>query len=343
MNASNGAQGHTGDPLDIGVAIFNALTFPVTAVGNLLLLFTLYKDPLKCFRNFPSYVLGAMASANVCTGLLTQPLVATAHVMLYLGKGLEAFEGFIKPTVRSSSLLALNVSYFNLLALAVDNYMAISRPFRYRAFSTLFKAKVWIACSLAYSTVFAFIHYVGLSKKLVSQLDLHLNSTLVSLLLLTSYGLLCKSFYTQAKESIRLTEGQVQAQNRRLSIMERKFQKMLFLFVLFFTIPAVLSTINWYIILYCAECKRRFPVGFRVVQRVLHNFVFLKPMADSFVFAWRIPKYREALRNSCRCSCSIAAPPAPAEETKGSVITLAIRFLDGEASTERRAERTSSL
>ena len=346
-NATRTRQFITGNPLDLGAAVYNMLTCPVTLVGNFLLVLVLYKDPFRCFRTPQSYLLVVMAAANVITGFLTQPLVVASHLMLYLGKGLDVYQLIVRKLVASVSLLSLNISFFLLLALAVDNYIAVSRPLKYRVLVTVRKAKLWIVFSVVYALIFALLPYATLPDKVVFHIDLHVNSTINSLILLGTYVLLYKSFGTKLIKSVQLRgedpKGAIQDANMlRIQIMKKKFQKLLFIFVIVFTVPALISTINWYVIFYCTECFRKFPAQFRFSGLVLANLIFLKPAADPFVFAWRIPKYRQALRKCCTCTRATPGPQKMEEKTV-SVILLSVRSLDDHFKSDRQQDQQTSL
>ena len=281
---------------DLGAAVYNILTCSVTLVGNFLLVLTLYRDPFRCFRTPSSYLLMAMATANVITGLVAQPLFAVAHLMLYLGEGLKRFD-LVQRLGTAASLFSLNISFFMLFSLAIDSYVAIAWPIKYWVLATVGKAKIWIVFSMFYSLIFGALPFVGLSISLAFKIDLHVNSTVNCLMLVASSVILFLSFRAKSKESVRLRRA-VQAVNitSRVSTMKRNFQKLLFLHVLLFMCLALLGTLVIYLDVYCIDCAKAAPTLFDTVVMVLRGLVFLKPASDPFVFAWRAPRYRKALK-----------------------------------------------
>ena len=57
---------------------------PITVISNLLLLLTIYKDPLKCFHTPASYLIIALGCVDFTTGLVMEPLFIAYRLASYL-------------------------------------------------------------------------------------------------------------------------------------------------------------------------------------------------------------------------------------------------------------------
>ena len=291
---------------DLGAAIYNFAVSPITLVANFLLVLTLLRDPYKCFCTPSSYFLLAMATANVITGSVAQPMFGTIHLWLYMGKGLDTLARLEKAAV-SVSLFSLNLSFIMVFALAFDSYLAISRPIQHKVWITGLRAKLLIAAVFLYAVIFALLPYFGLSREIVLAIDLYLNSTFISVLLILSYILLFMAFHAQAKQSIRLRKDALGNRSGNENVTKvlndkKRFHKRLLVFVFLFTVPSILSTIGWYLSLYCIKCtEEQYQNEVAIINLVLFNLIFLKPAADPFVFAWRISRYRRSLRETVLC------------------------------------------
>ena len=193
------------------------------------------------------------------------------------------------------------------LALAVDSYLAVSRPTKYKTLVTVKRAKRWTIFTLLYSFLYSLLPYLGLPVMVVLIVDVHLNSTLNSLLLLLhvlhfvvqSISWNDKSIFGPQilVESITGSRESAEASPEVLQDSFRSCRS--------FHWAAIFSTLSWYPSFYCEECRKN--ASLRVAQIVFINMVFAKPAADLFAFAWRIPRYRKALRQTI--SCPFYRPP----------------------------------
>ena len=115
-----------------------------------------------------------------------------------------------------------------------------------------------------------------------------------------SYILLFKAFRGMTRASLALrSSSRASLEVGKVLKLRRKFYKILFVVVVLSTGPAIFSTLSWYPSFYCEECRKN--ASLRVAQIVFINMVFAKPAADLFAFAWRIPRYRKALRQTISC------------------------------------------
>ena len=73
----------------LGSAICLMILSPVTIISNVLLLLTIYKDPLKCFRTPATYFIVALAVVDFTTGLCFEPFYLMYHIMQYTTWSLE--------------------------------------------------------------------------------------------------------------------------------------------------------------------------------------------------------------------------------------------------------------
>ena len=67
----------------LGSAICLMILSPVTIISNVLLLLTIFKDPLKCFRTPATYFIVALALVDFTTGLCFEPFYLMYQIMQY--------------------------------------------------------------------------------------------------------------------------------------------------------------------------------------------------------------------------------------------------------------------
>ena len=123
----------------LATGIVLTILSPVTVISNALLLFTIFKDPLKCFRTPPTYFIVALALVDLITGIFIEPFFIMARLVRYITwtirlvnepyKSLWFFGGMF-------SYVGLNASFLLVLGLIVSQFIAITYPHRYRVIVT---------------------------------------------------------------------------------------------------------------------------------------------------------------------------------------------------------------
>ena len=132
---------------------------PITVISNLLLLLTIYKDPLKCFRTPASYLIIALACVDFTTGLVIEPLFVTYRLACYLKWSLYPGRLYVRllRTGSSISTVGLNLSFLLVLALIWSQFLAITQPQRYRSAITTRRILVFVGVSMLYFTGFTLL------------------------------------------------------------------------------------------------------------------------------------------------------------------------------------------
>ena len=303
MNASsftNVREGLNGtlsseDPELLIFAVYKMILSAVTVMGNGRLVVTGIVDPQRSFRNPSSLFLLTMSAANVLTGMVVAPIFAALEYNDFFGRK-ESLE--IANVGSSFSLLSLNISFGMVFALAFDNFIAVFRPTKYRSWITIQRAKIYIFIISLIALTFAILPHVNVPLDTVLKIDLHLNSTLNSILLVVSYVLLYTAFQNQTKRSLDLRAGP-KKHGGKLSELQNKFRRVLVIFVVFSTVPAILSTIAYHLESYCSPCQKYKAVV--IVQRVCLNLMLMKCALDPFAFGWRLARNRQALKKIICC------------------------------------------
>ena len=114
----------------LGSAICLMVLSPITIISNVLLLLTIFKDPLKCFRTPATYFIVALALVDFTTGVCFEPFFLMYQIKQYTTWSLKldqpyaslAFFGTLYTYVPVAS------SYIFVLGLTLSQYIAISFP-----------------------------------------------------------------------------------------------------------------------------------------------------------------------------------------------------------------------
>ena len=116
------------------------------------------------------------------------------------------------------------------------------------------------------------------------------------------YILLYIAFKRKMAASKSLREDhktQDEGKNERQTGVERKFIIVNFLLIAILFLTSQPSAMLWIVRLYSDEDVNSPKV--LIINLMVDNVLYLKFLLDPFVYAWRIPKYRQALKIVLRC------------------------------------------
>ena len=228
-------------------AILFTCLAPLTFLGNGFLLLTFCRNSNTLLRTPSNFFIFSMAIANFLTGCVLQPLLAFRYYSLYHRNDLLLS---LRKIMSAFSIVTMNVSIFSVCAFSWDSFVALSHPIKHRKWMTLRRAKMLIACMWMYELVFASLLFTRTPLAWILRIDLHLNTSLIILLLLLSYMCLYKASKRRERKKVRSfnnprTEISFRARKSN-SRMERRIRIIIFLFTLVTTIPILPVTVVWY-------------------------------------------------------------------------------------------------
>lgn len=291
-------QQHQMIPLPSAI-LFTCLA-PVTVLGNGFLLLTFYRNSSSLLRTPSNFFIFSMAWANFLTGSALQPLLAYHYYSLYLNENLSLI---LRKVMSAFSIVTMNASVFSVCAFSWDSFLALTQPIKHRKWVTIRRAKMGIACVWIYQIGFACLLFTNIPLSLVLRVDLHLNTTLTSTLLLACYVCLYKAFKQRERKRVRSFNSPRPHMSfrarKRCTKLERRMRMIIFLFTLVTTIPILPVTVVWHLTWYCSECQRNREL--LLAEKVLNQLVFVKFVLDPFVYAWRLERYRKALKKMLCC------------------------------------------
>lgn len=292
----------------LGTAISLAILSPITITSNALLLLTISKDPLKCFREPATYLIIALALANLATGLLVEPFFVMYRVASYMQWSPEPGEPYdsLIPFAIWCSTVVLNASFLFVLGLVWLQFIAITYPRHYHSVVTTRKIFGFVGFAFVYFTLFALLQFAGVSTFTLLQVDLHLHATPITILLIIGCCVLLKSFHRYTAAS-RQSMGACNQENRDVisplskQISERQFTIVIFLLagiLILCTLPHII-TVN--IIFYKKHQILQESLDSRAAVTLADEMMFVKVALDAFIYAWRLTKYRRSLKLVLTC------------------------------------------
>ena len=171
-------------PLSAGFDVINLPIYMICFVGvvaNLMLLIAFVKDPLKCFRNSATYLVGNLALSDL------------SYNVLFMVNMSLSFEHGI-------AYLMLYVLFYSSLAtifsIALDRFLLVTYPFKHRFLMSDKKMAAWIA-------VIWFLSFIHTLKKIFVQ-DIYddlIKPGIGSLMIILTGILYGKAYFTLKKQS----------------------------------------------------------------------------------------------------------------------------------------------
>ncbi|XP_078342225.1 cannabinoid receptor type 1B-like [Oculina patagonica] len=291
---------------------FLAVICPLTVLANVLLLVAIYKDPFNTFRTPTACFLVGLAVTDLITGLVPEPMVTSCYFMHYHGHP-YALTRCPKMFNIAGIVAAIttNSSFLIVMAFTFAQYVAVAFPLKYKRLISVRKTLICVAAIWVYSTLFEMSRTMGVPREVLEQVDLYLHSTFSLLFTIVTYILLQIAFHKQMAErsatlhttnTVSMTTPGLEKprKQKRKPPVERNFVRLNLLLIVILLVCSQPSAILWYIYLYAGESVKNSQTLF-VVRVIADNTLYLKFLLDPFLFAWRLPKYRKALKNAlCR-------------------------------------------
>lgn len=299
------------------------------SIFNGLLLFVIYKDPLRTFRNATAFLVISLGVADFLTGCVTAVDVGISHIL----EGLAIQKVMLQAKIISQ--VTVRASVYILIMFAVERFIAVAFPFVYRASVTI--RKTIFGCALCW--VLAIV--TSCLELLVRQdlYDVIFFYTTFVLPLVTMCFTYCATYCLMKRKAEKLhRQGSLQrgesgrykyrergsVRKEKISKQSTELQKQLMKTACLIILVFVLSLVPFWsftaIRRYCKGCaeQRWFIAGYRFSIPILYSNSALNPL----LYAWRMRPYRrsfQALFGKKRKYCRKASRES-AERREGFVI-----------------------
>ncbi|XP_020606077.1 melanopsin-like [Orbicella faveolata] len=286
-----------------GSAIYMIIVSFINVVANGFLLLVFFIDPLKIFRNATTYFLIGIAFVDIFIAATQQPMYSTCFIMMHI-----RHPDTVKTCTdllnigQTMSLTAMNASFLIVLAFTVTQYIVVISPLNHARKVTKTRVIICVLAIYAYAILFSVSPEMGVPRDIQQKIDNTFHSIALIYLTIIFYILLYIAFKKKMAASKRLREDrstQEEEKNDRQTGVERKFIIVNFLLIAILFLTSQPSAMLWIIRLYSNEDVNSPKV--LIINLWVDNMLYVKFLLDPFVYAWRIPKYRQALRIMLRC------------------------------------------
>ena len=167
-----------------------------------------------------------------------------------------------------------------------------------------------VCLSLVYFTGFILVQFAGVPQATLFQVDLHLHSTLITILLILSSAMLLRSFRQFAKASRRVAGvGSVEnggmsghsGKRRGNRVSERQFTFVILLLSGILIVCSLPHVITLHIKFYTKQETEQERLDLSAAITIGDEMMFVKVALDAFIYAWRLTKYRRSLKIVLAC------------------------------------------
>ena len=264
-------------------------------ISNGFLLFVIYKNPLRTFRNATTVLVISLGVTDFLTGCVTAVDVGISHILegLAIQKLLLQAKIISQITVRGSVLI--------LTVFAVERFIAVAFPYTYRVSITVRKTAIGCAFCWVLAIVSSFLE-LAVDRNLYDVIFFYITFILPLAAMCFTYCATCclmrTTVYRQRggsdnKHGERGTtrKGKMSTQ---LAKMQKKLMKTASLLIIVFALSFVPFWSFTTIGRYCKGCTEQkwFIAGYRLSIPILYSNSALNPL----LYAWRMPPYRRSFQ-----------------------------------------------
>ena len=286
-----------------GSAIYILTVSLITIMANGLLLLVFFFDPLKIFRNATTYFLFGLAVVDILTAATQEPVYATCFIMMYTRHPDSRYTcPKLLSVGQTISIASMNCSFLIVLAFTFTQYVVVISPLNYAQNVTKRRVIICVLAIYVYSVLFSVLPEMGVSEDAQRKIDNTFHSICLIYFTVIIYILLFIAFKKKMAASNRLREDKETndgSKDDRRTDVERKFITVNFLLIAILFLTSQPAAMFWIAKLYSSKDPNS--PKFLIINLMVDNLLYLKFLLDPFVYAWRIPKYRQALMIVLRC------------------------------------------
>lgn len=299
---TNGTE-PSGSSLDYGKLPHLSVDFllaTTAAAANSLLLLTIYKDPHRSLRSPSTNLVINMAVADFTEGFLAGYFLLAYDALQFIDK--SKYTDWSNILVRifvNIGIASMIVGCCNVVAMAYDRWFAVTSALNYRNIVTAKRVNALIVVFWIYAIFFTSLLFIRVPLNVFDLLLCHLHVSLPLLVLPVVYWKTFRALKSHAQRMKKVGSGSERT-NLKTAQREKKTTKafviILCLFYVAF-IPYVVAVNLRNLCSVCAASKSN------VFLQISFRFLLLNCSLDPFVYAWRIPKYRRAVRSILNKYC----------------------------------------
>ncbi|XP_066929812.1 adenosine receptor A1-like [Clytia hemisphaerica] len=274
------------------VSLFSAcmailLCFLIT-VGNSMIIWVIYKDPLKKLKTPFTYFIINLATADLIVGLVTCPIYAVSLIQEYL----ECLNGDLAKLMHMTFFISCTASILSLIALSLDRSTSVLCPLKHSSYFAVNRCRfitlgIWV---LSISITLVYLK-IGFLYQMVVFAGAAIGISFI-ILLVTCFLVFKRT--EQRNENRRRSRAMSKDDLLDIQTTERCVLTHAFLYViLFFIVTYLPATIMIYLLEF-------FPSWDCIVRHWIRDlaifFVLINSSVNPIIYTIRLKNFRRSLR-----------------------------------------------
>ncbi|XP_028393445.1 alpha-1A adrenergic receptor-like [Dendronephthya gigantea] len=262
-------------------SIFSVSICIFGVIAHMFLFVAFIKDPLKCFKNSGTYLVGNLAISDLLTSLISPIYFVHRH-----------FLGTWHSVLLFAKHVCMSESIFTIAIISMDRFLMTVYPIKYRILMEGKRLIVWLICTWLIS--------FGISTKVflldplnkigeVATLVINFFAGAVIIFSCVMYGLtyykLKKQYRNFAPENISNRQGQARV------MKEKRFLRTIS-FVACIQIVCILPSATFFNFRIFQAPLMDSPSAW-ITTHILYGLFYLNFAVNPLVYIWRLPNYRK--------------------------------------------------
>ena len=276
--------------LSLLTAIVGSVFCIVIALGNLMIVIAVVKDPLKKLRSPFNYFVANLAVADLIVGIVSMPIGIYNHTLEYL----KTKPDILKRVFTVTLFISLTASLLCLITLSVDRYVAITFPLKYRSNLTWKKCRIgsfiiWVL-SLSLSLIYLKVGYINYLMIYINTAVVIAAATLV-MTYIRIYKFL-QDHIQRMKETSRSTGNETKIKENKTTLQQKKVTRIFLCILVLFLACYIPATIIVYILQFCTICNCE---SIHVMRDTTFYLLTMNSCMNPFLYALKNKHYRRAI------------------------------------------------
>lgn len=271
----------------VGALYLLASIFTLTING--LLLFVIFKDPLKCFRRPFAVLLTGLATTDFLVGAIGDTTSVKNEFYCVKNKDGQTSFDFIMDYFIDNSATVL------VVALSVDRLLAVVFPLFYRYSVKITHSATTVFAIWVYCLAFSLLQLTDIPEEIYDTIDVHLHITFA----LSATGVVyCTIYWIIRRRRRKLFPGEeISGQKAAKQHLRNLKLEQELVFTAFLILLALVLTQIPYLIVTTIESNCESCVGtswFFVSKKFSEFLLCVSSIANPFLYGWRVKQFRRS-------------------------------------------------